>query len=173
MTANAMAPPMERKKVSAAVAWPILFGMAFCTIRVYSDIPKSMPRPNTSTASKTAVLGEWTSRRNSSNVPQTLMSIQVMASHLYLPRRETSCPETILPTTRVSVKGVRTRPLLVADEPTTPCTYKGMKKMAPNNPMPKMKVTSVETAKMLFLNRLGTGHLHLWHGVIRCHFLHS
>src|SRR6266480_102576 len=48
------------------------------------------------------------------------------------------------------------RPLLVADEPTTPCTYSGIKKIPPNRAIPKIVVISVETLKMLFLNRLGS-----------------
>src|SRR5260370_13220358 len=109
MAARAIVPPNWRKKVSAAVACPIFVGNAFCTINVYSAMPKPKPRPSTSMASNTSLLVALTSRRTSSNVPATLTSIPKMAIHLYLPRRETNCPETILPTTEVSNNGVERR----------------------------------------------------------------
>ncbi len=84
------------------------------------------------------------------------IAIPTNAIHLYLPKRDTNCPEMTLLIIKPSIKGERTRPLFVAEMPRTPCAYSGMNRIEPNIPILVIIVIKTETLKMRFLNRLGS-----------------
>ena len=87
------------------------------------DIPT--PTPNTIIAMVASWLVEFTSIRESMNIPATMIARPTIPRIRYLPSRDISCPAIALAIAIAIIIGIVTNPEFVADAPITPCTNSG------------------------------------------------
>src|SRR5574341_767518 len=127
MTATPMTPPTPRRNWIVDVETPItLYGTTFWTASMKSGIDAPRPMPNTTIAMRASIMVALTSIRESIYMPATMTRMPVTPRMRYLPKRDMSCPETALAMAMAIIMGMVTNPELVADEPMTPWTKRGM-----------------------------------------------
>ncbi len=114
-----------------------------------------IPTPKITMFRTTSRLELWTVKSPNRNSPTHAMARPPSASSRYLPVRETSCPLTVLPTTKPTIIGASTTPESCALVPTTPCTKSGTNMIEPYMPSATQKVAAMDVMKMLFLKNAG------------------
>ena len=119
-------PPMERKNCMEDVATPSMdLSNAPWTAKVKMGNVIPIPMPTMTRPPMIWMYVLWALMKLRVNMPPSAIAMPPMVSDRYLPVRDIRRPATMLDATMDITMGVRTRPELVADAPSTACRNSG------------------------------------------------